>query len=295
MAPSTTCFTAFSAVSDTDTCQDGAGHGTHVGGIVAALNNTIDVVGVAPGATLYAVKMLDDSGSGTDATVIAGLNWVLANANNVTPPIRALNMSLGRPASPDDSAMQAAITAVHAAGIAIVTSAGNDPNVEATDNVPAKFAEVMAIASTTAVDGEPRKCGRRTVRVKADTASYFTTDGPTITVSAPGERQEDILNGCFLSSVGIESLAVGGGTTEKFGTSMSAPHVTAVVALMWDKADDTPGGTLDPEDARARIQDGADRVGNAPVHSPSAAYTFDGVKEGILSAPGALASSATAP
>ena len=64
------CFTAFTG------CQDDAGHGTHVAGIVAAQDNNIDVLGVAPGVTLYAVKVLNSQGSGTDAEVIAGLNWV---------------------------------------------------------------------------------------------------------------------------------------------------------------------------------------------------------------------------
>lgn len=83
IAPSLVCFTGYAS------CQDGNGHGTHVGGIVAALNNTIDVVGVAPDATLYAVKVLSDDGIGDDATVIAGLQWIVDNWNLVTPNIRS--------------------------------------------------------------------------------------------------------------------------------------------------------------------------------------------------------------
>ena len=214
------------------------------------------------------------------------------NATIVVPNIRVVNMSLGRPRASnpvDDVPIHNAVTALFNAGISVVVSAGNDPNFEANDNVPARFGEVMAIASTTAEDGNNAKCGRNRVQVKADTASYFTTDGSTITMSAPGASHENILKGCFLSAEGILSLNLGGGTTRKFGTSMAAPHVAGVLALMLEV------GILSPDDARARLQDGAERVGDAPAHSPSGAYTFDGVKEGILSAPGALASTATAP
>src|SRR5262245_20881108 len=74
-------------------CQDDNGHGTHVSGIVAAKNNTTGVLGVAPGATLYCVKVLNAQGSGSDGDVVAGLQFVLENANKVSPPIRVVNMS----------------------------------------------------------------------------------------------------------------------------------------------------------------------------------------------------------
>src|SRR5262245_55121677 len=68
---------AFSAFGGS--CADDDGHGTHVAGTVAARDNSIDVIGVAPKARLYCVKVLDSNGSGTDATVMAGLDWVLDN------------------------------------------------------------------------------------------------------------------------------------------------------------------------------------------------------------------------
>src|SRR5262245_20928860 len=84
-------FTAFGT-----TCQDGHGHGTHVAGTVAARDNSIDVLGVAPAAKLYCVKVLDNTGSGSDETVMAGLDWVLSNHSTVSPAIKVINMSLGR-------------------------------------------------------------------------------------------------------------------------------------------------------------------------------------------------------
>ena len=92
---------AFSAFGSS--CQDDAGHGTHVAGIVGARDNGIDVVGVAPAAKLFCVKVLDQSGSGSDATVMAGLDWVLSTHASVTPSIRVINMSLGRPGTVDDN------------------------------------------------------------------------------------------------------------------------------------------------------------------------------------------------
>src|SRR5207344_2549618 len=86
-------FNAFGAPS----CQDDEGHGTHVAGIIGARDNTADVIGVAPQATIYCVKVLDSAGSGSDASVMSGLQWVLDNHASVVPAIKVVNMSLGRP------------------------------------------------------------------------------------------------------------------------------------------------------------------------------------------------------
>jgi subtilisin family serine protease len=102
-------------------------------------------------------------------------------------------------------------------------------------------------------------------------------------VSAPGEDREDISKSCFLKSVGILSTRLGGGTVRMSGTSMAAPHVTGVVALM---AQQSPA--LTPNDARRRLRLGADALDTAPFDSPGAGYSFDGEREGVVSAPGAL-------
>lgn len=276
-------------------CQDQNGHGTHVGGIVAAQDNLIDVVGVAPGVTLYAVRVLDSSGSGYDSDIIAGLDWIWSqNDGAISLKIGIANMSLGRPGNAaDNPAMLAAVQRLTGTaqgsgvqggqGVTVVVAAGNDSRLEITQQVPAAYREVLAIASTTALDGS-NQCNRLSSAVKADTASYFTTDGAGVVVSAPGADRENVSRGCLISSVGILSLRLGGGTTRMSGTSMAAPHAAGVAALVFGQA------TTNPNDIRAKLRCGASSRGAAPLASPTSNYTFDGVREGILSAPGAIAS-----
>lgn len=278
------CFTAFS------TCSDDNGHGTHVAGIAAALHNTIDVVGVAPDAVPYSVRVLDSSGSGTDETIISGLEWVIANAASVSPPIRVVNMSLGRAGTVSDNpVLHSTVQNLVASGVTIVVAAGNDQSTEIGQQVPAAYPEVLAIASTTAVAGKPPSRGACVgVTIGADTASYFTTDGSGVAVSAPGEDAENVTNSCGISTVGILSLAPGGGTARKSGTSMASPTVAGVAALLLSN-----DPTLQPSDVAGRLGATASCRGTAPKDSATGSYTFDGVREGIVSAPAALANAAS--
>jgi subtilisin family serine protease len=206
-------------------------------------------------------------------------------------------MSLGRPGNAtDNDAMLASVrsltgmaqtdgngnvTVTGGQGVTIVVAAGNDARLEITQQVPAAYKEVLAIASTTAVGGS-NSCNRLSNAIGADTASYFTSDGAGVVVSAPGEDRENVNRGCMISSAGILSLKLGGGTTQMSGTSMAAPHVAGVAALLYGAV------TNNPNEIRARIRCGADSIGTAPVGSPTSNYTFDDVREGILSAPGAI-------
>jgi subtilisin len=274
LAGTVDAFNAFGAQS----CQDDEGHGTHVAGIIGARDNTADVIGVASQATIYCVKVLDSAGSGSDANVMSGLEWVLDNHSSVVPAIKVVNMSLGRSGSVDDNpAMHDLVKALAGAGLTVVVAAGNDPTVDVSSQIPAAYPEVVAVASTTALAGT-NQCRLLSASLAADIASYFTTDGTGVMVSAPGEEQENVSRGCFISSVGILSTRLGGGTTRMSGTSMASPHVAGVAARYYQAG-------FQASDIRQFLQLHADRVGTAPLDSPGSQYTFDGEREGIVQAP----------
>jgi subtilisin family serine protease len=243
------------------------------------------------------VKVLDSAGNGSDSTVMGGLDWVATNGANLVPPIRVVNMSLGRAGQLNDNpALRAIVQTLYNQGITVVVAAGNEPDLEVSQQVPATYPEVLAIASSTALDGSNGRCRFFTGIIAADSASSFTTDGrfdPAtgigVTVSAPGEDRENVTRSCFAQSVGILSTKLGGGTTRLFGTSMAAPHAAGVVALMWEKTLLlNSAGLLHPEDARATLRAKAALVGEAPLDAPTTGYSFDGEREGILSAPSVL-------
>jgi subtilisin family serine protease len=280
LAPAIQTYSAFGG-----SCQDDNGHGTHVAGLVAALNNTVGVVGIAPGAKPYCVKVLDSTGSGTDSNIIAGLNWVYSNWNLVSPNIRVVNMSLGRAGSiSDNTAYRTAIQQLYNLGIVVVTAAGNDQTVDVTKRVPQAYPEVINVASTTALAGTTA-CKTQAV-IPADAASYFTTDGKFdpvtkigVTISAPGEDQENITSACQAVTVGMLSTKLGGGTIRYSGSSISSPLVAGVVARMMQK------GVSGVENIRTQLRTTAQKIGTAPVDSRITGYTFDGEREGIAKAP----------
>jgi subtilisin family serine protease len=309
--------------------QDDRGHGTHVAGIIAALDNNRGVVGVAPGARLYAVKVLDATGSGDESQVIAGLDWVFVNRDNFSPPIRVVNMSLGRALEPGESIddtgfpMRQEIQALYNEGIVVVVSAGNDYTLEAIDQVPAAFPEVLAVAGSVAESGgNDAICSPFAPLVSADSASYFTSDGAFVgsagvTISAPSEERQDVFSpdggfSCVVAIHGIRSTqliqdpsSLGPNTVissrltpsgEAIGTSFAAPHVSGVVARIMQMGLVTATGDLEVEGIRNWIRANADRRDSAPVEplglvpAPldqplNPGYSFDGEREGIVQAP----------
>jgi subtilisin family serine protease len=296
---SATKFDAFGG-----TCQDSDGHGTHIAGIIAARNNNQDVLGVAPGATLYCAKVLN-GGSGDESGAIAALDWIASIHNSVTPPIRVVNVSWGRLPETGETLdppgpLRQALQTLYNLGIVVVASAGNDQTKEVSAFIPSGYPEVLAVAATVAEPGmvDPT-CAGLVGPVLADTASFFTTDGAFntstrigVTTSAPGdERETTVLSGffCLLYVDGILSTRLGGGISratpagEAIGTSFAAPHVVGVVARLMQAR-----GLSGVETIRSELRTTADRVGTAPLDHPWGSiigYTFDGEREGIAQAP----------
>ncbi|TBR21005.1 hypothetical protein EPO15_11405 [bacterium] len=149
----------FNSAQEGGSYKDGHGHGTHVAGTVAGASK--EVVGVAPQASLYAVKVLDDEGNGTFASIIKGLEWAVENRMQV------VNMSLGGPHS---EALEAAVKKTLAAGVVIVAAAGNDPEAEV--SAPARYDGVLAISAS----------------ASNDSLAFFSTTGPQVDFIAPGHQ-----------------------------------------------------------------------------------------------------------
>jgi subtilisin len=183
---------------------DDYGHGTHVAGIIAARANGFGVVGVAPEATLYAVKVLDSKGSGSYSAVASGIVWAIKNGMHV------INMSLGGASS--SQALADAVKAASDAGILVVSAAGNSGCCN-TVLYPAKLPESMAVA---AVDAN-------------DQRAWFSSTGPEVDVAAPGVA--------ILSTVptGSCKLCDPSGYRTLSGTSMATPHVTGTGALLMSR------------------------------------------------------------
>ncbi|MEN8615249.1 S8 family peptidase [Dehalogenimonas sp. THU2] len=215
---------SYNAINSRKSANDDNGHGTHVAGTIGANNNDFGVVGVAPGVTLYAVKVLDRSGSGWVSDIIEGIEWCMVN------DIQVINMSLG--SASESTIFHKTVTDAYEAGIIIVAAAGNDGDGLNQPEYPAAWPEVIAVSATD----------------KSDGLAYFSTFGSQIELAAPG--------------FAIESTYKGGGYATMYGTSMATPHVTGVVALVIASA--TVTDTADDDDStinnevRSKLQSTAD-------------------------------------
>ena len=196
--------------------EDGNGHGTHVAGIAAALDDGAGVVGVAPGARLWAVRVLDDTGNGSWSSVICGVDWVTAHAAD----IEVANMSLagaGDAGNCNDGGLRQAICRSVEAGVTYTVAAGNSA-VDVSGQVPASFPEVITVSALADFDGLPGGLGKSTCRSgRDDTLADFSNYGTGVDLIAPG--------------VCITSTWKGGGYNTISGTSMASPHVAGAAAL----------------------------------------------------------------
>ncbi|HEX4977991.1 MAG TPA: S8 family serine peptidase [Nocardioides sp.] len=213
------------------------GHGSHVAGTIGALDNTAGVVGVAPGARIWPVKVLTDAGSGLNSDVICGIDYVAAHADE----IEVANMSLGGSGKDTgscgagDDAMHAAICRAVDAGITFVVAAGND-SADAKGFTPAAYDEVITVSALADFNGQPGGGAASTCRSdQDDTFASFSNYGADVDIIAPG--------------VCIYSTSMLGGYATLSGTSMASPHVAGGAALY---AATHPGAT--PAQVKSALQ-----------------------------------------
>ncbi len=181
-------FNGYDFVDNDSNSSDCQGHGTHVAGTVAS-----STYGVAKGAKVYGVRVLNCQGSGSNSGILSGMDWV---AQNHTKPAVA-NMSLGGGFS---SSLNTAANNLVSAGVVTVVAAGND-NSNACNYSPASASNVITVGST----------------ANGDSRSSFSNYGNCIDIFAPGSD--------------ITSTSQSGGSTTMSGTSMASPHVAGVAAL----------------------------------------------------------------
>jgi subtilisin len=201
--------------------NDQHGHGTHVAGTIGALDNGRGVVGMAPGARIWPVRVFDNSGAGSLAEVICGVDYVTRHAKQID----VANMSLSSIGGRDDGAcgnsygdaLHKAICRSVRAGVTYVAAAGNSAQ-DASLATPASYDEVITVSALADFNGRAGGGARATCRPDVDdTFADFSNYGGDVDIVAPG--------------VCIRSTWVGGRYSALSGTSMASPHVAGAAAL----------------------------------------------------------------
>ena len=179
--------------------NDDNGHGTHVAGIIAAQNNEIGSVGLAPEAQIYAVKVLDSNGEGNQSDVAAGINWAIEQDLDI------INLSITSPSG--SFLLEETLQKAYDHGMLIIAASGNYPsalNEKINVLYPARYPTVIAVGSV----------NEKQVR------SSFSYYGSDLEFVAPGEKIYSTINGSGNEAYGYST-----------GTSMAAPFVTGMAAL----------------------------------------------------------------
>ena len=204
---------------------DQNGHGTHVSGTIGAKDNGTGVVGVAPGVSLYPVKVLNSQGSGTFSGIVCGINWITATRTDrsTTNDIHVVNMSLGGGGFDDGNCGNSNNDAVHKAicnsvakGVVYVVAAGNSA-ADAQGTIPASYDEVITVSAIADYNGKGGGGAASTCYNDVDdTFANFSNYGPDVDLAAPGV--------CIKSTYKSTYATLS-------GTSMASPHAAGLAAL----------------------------------------------------------------
>ncbi|MEK7664024.1 MAG: S8 family peptidase [Patescibacteria group bacterium] len=207
-------------INPTRSFNDDNGHGSHVAGIVAALNNSVGVVGAGPSADLYGVKVLNRNGSGFLSDIIEGIEWSVNNN------IQVINMSLGT--SSNVQSLHDAVIAAKNAGVVVVAAAGNSGG---SVLYPAAYPEVIAVSATDSNNN----------------IANWSSRGPEVDIAAPGVSIYSTYKGTSYATLSGTSMA----SPHVAGT---ASLVLNTPVLNYDA---NSNGKWDPDEVQKKLQDTA--------------------------------------
>lgn len=233
---SAVCINGTPCVPASSPVQDAVGHGTSVAGAIAALDNNVDLVGVAPGVNLLSVQVFNSSGQSSDGDIIAGIDHLITL--NQTNLVEVVNMSFreictnssgaNTPCAghPDFQPLETALQNLTNSGTTIIAASGNDA-IDTKFVMPASSSAVTAVSAMADSNGLPGGGGSNVCLSRLgnfclqstpdDSYAPFANFGEVVDVIAPGA--DELL------------LARGGGTRRASGTSFAAPYAAGVAAI----------------------------------------------------------------
>ncbi|MGE5599808.1 MAG: S8 family peptidase [Bacteroidota bacterium] len=238
-------------VNDRRSPYDDNGHGTHVAGIAAGSGRASGgrYRGVAPEASIVAVKVADEEGSAPMSRLIEGLQWVMDHRQEYG--IRVVNLSLG--ADPSESyrhdPLCRAVETLWRAGLVVVAAAGNDGPAPGSIDTPGNDPLIITVGAMDDV---------RTTAREDDDLPEFSSRGPT----NDGLRKPDLL----APGVAIVAPAPDGGYASRTGTSMATPFVSGAAALLLER-----DARLRPEQVKSLLRRSAQKL-DLPVNAAGAGY-----------------------